>query len=219
MLRQTHPSPVLRARKTNMPSPARGEGNAARCERSGCCASNAWIVQTATRLVSFQLCGGERASARCTEIFLRARFRPLSPRAVCEGSGAPSGAPWPRLAATASTPRKQVYAVCATRLRLRHGPPWRRRLASRRSTAVLATGPKGSPVAQLRAALPGTRTIWPSPSPASSSQTCRSAGRAEPRSRPSAGLRDLPAGAAPRSAFKTSPEDAPRRARRMGIQS
>ena len=65
---------------------------------------------------------------------------------------------------------------------------------------------------QLRAALPGTRHCA-CPSPASSSQSGRSAGRAESRSRPSARLRASPAGTAPCSVFRTSPEDAPRSSR------
>jgi hypothetical protein len=47
---------------------------------------------------------------------------------------------------------------------------------------------------------------------ASSSQPARSGRRAGSRGLPGARLRASPAGAAPRSAFKTSPEDAPRRA-------
>jgi hypothetical protein len=50
--------------------------------------------------------------------------------------------------------------------------------------------------------------------PASTSQSGHSAARLVARSRPSAGLRGLPAGAAPRSIRRTSPEDAPQRARR-----
>ena len=48
---------------------------------------------------------------------------------------------------------------------------------------------------------------------ASTSQSGRNTARHDARSRPSAGLRGLPAGAAPRSIRRTSPEDAPQRAR------
>src|SRR5439155_12120511 len=92
-----------------------------------------------------------------------------------------------------------------SRLRRSSGPGFRD------SILILPLMTAASPVAHgaaLRS--PGGRD-WPRP--ASTSQSGLIAARHDARSRPSAGLRGLPAGAAPRSIRRTSPEDAPQRAR------
>ena len=85
------------------------------------------------------------------------------------------------------------------------------RVASRRSTAALATGPSGRWWLNSGPGFLG-RGIGANPSPASSSQTGRNAGRPGPRSRPSARLRSTPAGTASRSIRRTPPDGAPQRA-------
>jgi hypothetical protein len=98
----------------------------------------------------------------------------LSPRHN-EGSGAPGGA-------------TEFIRACEARRRLLRS----RRHASRRSTGGISGG--GFPP-QLRTAL--LEPAFARANTASSLQSGRHAARAEFRSRPGAGLRDLPAGAAP----------------------
>ena len=118
-----------------------------------------------------------------------------SPTCAARGDGAPGGAPTfaPCEGARVlgegrsppGAPRRQVYAVCAS------------------LTACGDFGPRG------RVSVHGIGAVDRA---ASSSQTARSGRRAGSRGLPGASLRGSPAGAAPNSARRTSPEDAPRRA-------
>jgi hypothetical protein len=99
---------------------------------------------------------------------------------------------------------------------------WRRACAAHRGKActhLAMRPPPGAPPAAAFAGVPrmGVRHqpraafLEPAFSPAnaaSSSQGAHSGARAESQGRPSAGLRDLPAGAAPRSVIQASLEDA-----------
>ena len=170
------------------------------------------------------LSNSQRFAAR---IFCQAPGAPSfsRPSHRVRGSGAPGGAGAER--------RTRWPALRSGRSLDRQGPPANDagRRASRRSTAAFR---EAETSLQLRAGLPGTHLFlpltsapvpfhtvvapWPpggrdGPRPASTSQSGPNAARLVARSRPSAGLRDLPAGAAPRSIRRTSPEDAPQRAR------
>jgi hypothetical protein len=137
----------------------------------------------------------ETSQSSAGPVLLSARAAPWSqprvgpaflPRDEAEGGGAPRGVqPSPRLS------RHGAH-------RIADAP------ASRRSTAVLAT----SRWLNSGPALPGTRHSRQSLVQRSSSRPARSGRRAGSRSRPSAGLRDLPAGAASHPAVTTPHESA-----------
>ena len=134
---------------------------------------------------------------------LRPGFAQTLPSHAVRGGGAPGGAGAER--------RTRWPASRSDRSPDRQGSPANDagRRASRRSTAAFL-----AKLSLRRSSGPGFREPALAPTrPASTSQSGPNAARLVARSRPSAGLRGLPAGAAPRSIRRTSPEDAPQRAR------
>ena len=151
-----------------------------------------WRGPSRMSLRSWATLVSQRSAAR----FLPARGLRLGSLAPCRNKG--SGAP--RDAGACEAPGVVGETTPGTPCEARRLLLRSRRRASRRSTAALATARKLA----WRSSGPRFlgRGLSPNPSPAGSLQTGPSAGRAEPRSRPSARLRASPAGAAPAPSFE-----------------